>query len=80
MKHPKIKILFALAWFTFMVVSRQWLAESLGPSEAKQNIVVTHHATSIRSLPMKYLDDPISTAYVWDLLLFNDKTSFRAAF
>lgn len=54
---------------TFRVhqTSRQWLTESLRVSGAKHNIVVTHHAPSIRSLPMKYLDDPISAAYVSDM-------------
>ena len=53
--------------FRIHQTSRQWLTESLSVSEAKHNIVVTHHAPSIRSLPMKYLDDPISAAYVSDM-------------
>ncbi|MGE8293439.1 MAG: metallophosphoesterase [Sphingobacterium sp.] len=47
--------------------SRQWLEGSLSASEAKHNIVVTHHAPSKRSLPMKYLDDPVSAAYASDM-------------
>lgn len=53
--------------FRIHQTSRQWLTESLSVSEAKHNIVVTHHAPSIRSLPIKYLDDPISAAYVSDM-------------
>jgi Icc-related predicted phosphoesterase len=53
--------------FRIHQTSRQWLTESLRVSEAQHNIVVTHHAPSIRSLPMKYLDDPISAAYVSDM-------------
>ncbi len=53
--------------FRIHQTSRQWLTESLRVSEAQHNIVVTHHAPSIRSLPMKYIDDPISAAYVSDM-------------
>lgn len=53
--------------FRIHQTSRQWLTESLSVSEAKHNILVTHHAPSIQSLPMKYLDDPISAAYVSDM-------------
>ncbi|WP_437920032.1 metallophosphoesterase [Sphingobacterium sp. LRF_L2] len=53
--------------FRIHQTSSQWLDESLSTSETKHNIVVTHHAPSIRSLPKKYLDDPISAAYVSDM-------------
>lgn len=53
--------------FRIHQTSRQWLEESLSYSAAECNIVVTHHAPSIQSLPMKYLDDPISAAYVSDM-------------
>jgi Icc-related predicted phosphoesterase len=53
--------------FRIHQTSRQWLTESLRVSKAQHNIVVTHHAPSIRSLPMKYLDDPISAAYASDM-------------
>ena len=46
--------------FRIHQTSRQWLEHSLSVNQAKHNIVVTHHAPSIQSLPMKYLDDPIS--------------------
>ncbi|WP_313156804.1 metallophosphoesterase [Sphingobacterium multivorum] len=64
--------------FRIHQTSRQWLTESLSVSEAKHNIVVTHHAPSIRSLPMKYLDDPISAAYVSDMedLIIKHKPSY----
>jgi predicted MPP superfamily phosphohydrolase len=53
--------------FRIHQTSRQWLEHSLSVNQAKHNIVVTHHAPSIRSLPMKYLDDPISAAYASDM-------------
>ncbi|MDR2275867.1 MAG: phosphoesterase [Sphingobacterium sp.] len=53
--------------FRIHQTSRQWLTESLSVSEAKHNIVVTHHAPSIQSLPKIYLDDPINAAYVSDM-------------
>ncbi|WP_294347295.1 metallophosphoesterase [uncultured Sphingobacterium sp.] len=56
--------------FRIHQTSRQWLEESLNASQAKHSIVVTHHAPSIRSLPMKYSDDPLSAAYVTDMEAF----------
>ena len=53
--------------FRIHQTSRQWLEESLSVSKTKHNIVVTHHAPSIQSLPMKYLHDPISVAYASDM-------------
>jgi len=53
--------------FKIHQTSRQWLEKSLSTSQAKHNIVVTHHAPSIRSLPKRYLDDPISSAYASDM-------------
>ncbi|PUV24085.1 metallophosphoesterase [Sphingobacterium athyrii] len=53
--------------FKIHQTSRQWLEKSLSTSQAKHDIVVTHHAPSIQSLPTKYLDDPISAAYVSDM-------------
>lgn len=47
--------------------SLRWLEESLEKSIGKTNIVVTHHAPSIQSVPERYLDDPISSAYASNL-------------
>ncbi len=47
--------------------SLRWLTDSLTASKTKQNVVVTHHAPSILSLPEEYKDDPISAAYASNL-------------
>jgi len=44
-------------------VSRKWLAESLEQSEKMKNIVVTHHAASLQSVPEQYKKDPVTAAY-----------------
>ena len=43
--------------------SKQWLKESLENSNQPKNIVVTHHAPSINSVPEIYKNDPITSAY-----------------
>ncbi|QIH34148.1 metallophosphoesterase [Sphingobacterium sp. DR205] len=53
--------------FKIHQTSRQWLEKSLSTSQAKHDIVVTHHAPSKRSLPKRYLDDPISSAYASEM-------------
>lgn len=47
--------------------SIKWLAKSLEEKQEKQNIVVTHHAPSIQSIPENYKTDPISAAYASNL-------------
>lgn len=43
--------------------SRLWLERSLKESEKSKNIVVTHHAPSLRSVPEEFKNDPITSAY-----------------
>ncbi len=47
--------------------SMNWLENSLEESKSDVNIVVTHHAPSIKSIPDKYREDPISSAYASNL-------------
>jgi Icc-related predicted phosphoesterase len=47
--------------------SLKWLKTSLLGSDAKKNIVITHHAPSPKSIPEKYKQDVISAAYASDL-------------
>jgi len=44
-------------------VSRKWLDNSLEMSEKTKNIVVTHHAPSLQSVPEQYKNDPVTAAY-----------------
>ena len=43
--------------------SLKWLKDSLSNSKSDTNVVVTHHAPSIQSVPEKYQDDIVSAAY-----------------
>lgn len=47
--------------------SRRWLEESLMSSNMKNNIVVTHHAPSIHSVPEIFKTNPITSAYASNL-------------
>ncbi len=47
--------------------SYKWLENSLKTSLTDLNIVVTHHAPSIMSVPEKFKEDPISAAYASNL-------------
>lgn len=47
--------------------SKLWLQESLENAVGLKNIVVTHHAPSIQSVPDHYKEDPITSAYASDL-------------
>lgn len=47
--------------------SKLWLEESLAASESYQNVVITHHAPSIKSVPEIYKSDPLTAAYASDM-------------
>lgn len=48
-------------------ISRHWLKESLESSKGKRNIVVTHHAPSLQSVPEHFKTDPVTSAYASNL-------------
>lgn len=47
--------------------SRQWLEKSLATSTTEKNIVVTHHAPSLKSSPAHLHKDVLTAAYVSEL-------------
>jgi Icc-related predicted phosphoesterase len=47
--------------------SVKWLKDSLSQKQGEFNIVVTHHAPSIKSIPKAYKTDPVSSAYASNL-------------
>jgi len=47
--------------------SLRWLTKSLEEKQGDINIVVTHHAPSIKSVPESYKTDPIAAAYASNL-------------
>lgn len=50
--------------------SLKWLSESLRRSDKAVNIVVTHHAPSLKSVPKRYRSDIVSAAYASNLESF----------
>ncbi len=52
--------------------SRKWLAETLdaGNPCKKKTVVITHHAPSLRSVPARYKNDPLSAAFASDMEAF----------
>lgn len=47
--------------------SRSWLEKSLEMRCLKKNIVVTHHAPSIKSVPTQFFNNPVVSAYASNL-------------
>nr|WP_276901001.1 metallophosphoesterase [Pedobacter kyonggii] len=48
-------------------ISKKWLQKSLEESKRYKNVIITHHAPSIRSVPEEYRADPVASAYASDL-------------
>jgi predicted MPP superfamily phosphohydrolase len=66
-RDPSYSKLRTIDTFKIHQFSKLWLQESLENSKALKNIVVTHHAPSIRSVPEQYKEDPITSAYASNL-------------
>jgi Icc-related predicted phosphoesterase len=47
--------------------SKLWLQQSLEEAKGMKNIVVTHHAPSIHSVPEQYKNDPVTSSYASNL-------------
>lgn len=72
-RDPSYSKLRTIDTFRIHNKSMNWLESSLGQSESEINVVVTHHAPSIKSIPEKYKEDPISSAYTSNLEATIDK-------
>ena len=66
-KDPSYSKLKANDTYRIHKKSLEWLDESLSNSKTNKNVVITHHAPSIKSIPSKYLDDLTSSAYASNL-------------
>lgn len=66
-RDPSYSKLRSIDTFNIHQQSLKWLQGSLASSTTKKNIVVTHHAPSIRSLPESYREDVVSSAYASNL-------------
>lgn len=47
--------------------SLAWLKESVAQSTSRHNVIVTHHAPSLQSVPAHYKDDMLTAAYASNL-------------
>lgn len=66
-RDPSYSKLRTIDTFKIHQLSKVWLQESLESSKEFKNIVVTHHAPSIQSVPEHYKEDPLSSAYASNL-------------
>ncbi|WP_407481058.1 metallophosphoesterase [Elizabethkingia meningoseptica] len=66
-KDPSYSRLRTIDTFKIHQFSKLWLKESLEKSGNYRNIIITHHAPSIQSVPDEYKKDPVSAAYASDL-------------
>jgi Icc-related predicted phosphoesterase len=70
-RNPTYSKLRSIDTYLIHQVSIKWLETSLESSTTKQNIVITHHAPSIQSVPIQYREDVVSSAYASNLESFN---------
>lgn len=66
-RDPSYSKLRTIDTFKIHQLSRIILKENLESSKGLKNIVVTHHAPSIQSVPETYKNDPITSAYASNL-------------
>lgn len=66
-KDPSYSKLISVDTYRLHMFSRGWLEKSLQASKSEKNIVVTHHAPSIKSVPNEFRKDPITAAYASNL-------------
>lgn len=66
-RDPSYSKLRSIDSFKIHQISRVWLEESLEESKEYKNVVITHHAPSIKSVPEFCKNDPVTAAYASDL-------------
>ena len=66
-RDPSYSKLRSIDTFLIHQQSLKWLNSSLELSTSKNNIVVTHHAPSLRSVPEHFKSDVVSSAYASNL-------------
>ncbi len=54
--------------------SRKWLAEKLKNRKAKKTVVITHHAPSSMSVPLRFKNDQLNAAFASELSDFLTET------
>lgn len=66
-RDPSYSKLRSIDTFSIHKASIKWLEKSIESSSTDKNIVITHHAPSIKSVPLKFKEDVVSSAYASDL-------------
>lgn len=66
-RDPSYSKLRSIDTYVIHQSSMKWLEESLASTTTQKNIVVTHHAPSIQSVPEKLRGDVLSSAYASNL-------------
>ncbi|WP_045464182.1 metallophosphoesterase [Sporocytophaga myxococcoides] len=66
-RDPSYSKLRTIDTYKIHKASLKWLEESLGTSSSKKNIVISHHAPSIKSLPERLKENIVSSAYASNL-------------
>ncbi|WP_153394080.1 metallophosphoesterase [Chryseobacterium vaccae] len=66
-RDPSYSKMRTIDTFKIHQFSKLWLKENLEESAGLKNIIVTHHAPSIKSVPEHYSKDPLTAAYASDL-------------
>lgn len=66
-RDPSYSKLRTIDTFRIHNQSLKWLKTSLNEKKGELNIVVTHHAPSIQSVPESYKTDPVTSAYASNL-------------
>ncbi len=64
---PKSSKLRAMDVLAIHRTSLNWLQNSLHASSTQNNVVVTHHAPSLKSVPEQYKNDPVTGAFASNL-------------
>lgn len=66
-RDPSYSKLRSIDTYVMHQASLKWLRTSLATSSTKKNILVTHHAPSIKSIPEEFNNDVLSSAYASNL-------------
>lgn len=66
-RDPSYSKLRSIDTYIIHQATMKWLESSLGSSTTKKNIIVTHHAPSIKSVPEQFRNDILSSAYASNL-------------
>ena len=66
-KDPTYSKLRSIDTYNMHQISKRWLIESLEQSLVFRNIVITHHAPSVKSVPEEFKNNYLSSAYASNL-------------